>query len=73
VGIAIGVPTRAERKQLTPREREILQLVAQGLTNLQIAKMLFISQPTVKLHVHHILEKLGARTRTEAARFANEA
>jgi len=72
VGLAIGAPARAERKQLSPREREILQLVAQGLTNLQIAKMLFISEATVKLHVHHILEKLGAQTRTEAARFADD-
>jgi DNA-binding NarL/FixJ family response regulator len=70
VGIDIGSRSPAERKLLSPREKEVLQLVQQGLTNAQIAKILFISEATVKLHVHHILDKLGARTRTEAARFA---
>jgi ATP/maltotriose-dependent transcriptional regulator MalT len=70
VGIDIGSRSPAARKLLSPREKEVLQLVQQGLTNAQIAKILFISEATVKLHVHHILDKLGARTRTEAARFA---
>jgi DNA-binding NarL/FixJ family response regulator len=52
---------------LTPRESEVLNLIAQGLTNRAIAETLFVSPATVKLHVTHILEKLGVRSRTEAA------
>jgi DNA-binding NarL/FixJ family response regulator len=56
---------------LTPREREVLALLAQGRTNREIAQDLVISEPTAKVHVRHILEKLGVRNRTEAARFAS--
>jgi LuxR family maltose regulon positive regulatory protein len=52
---------------LTAREREVLEFVAQGLTNRQIASLLVISEVTVKVHVRHILDKLGVRSRTEAA------
>jgi LuxR family transcriptional regulator, maltose regulon positive regulatory protein len=52
---------------LTPREQEVLDLVRQGLTNREIARTLWIAETTVKVHVHHVLEKLGARSRTEAA------
>jgi DNA-binding NarL/FixJ family response regulator len=51
---------------LTPREREVYELLAAGRTNREIATALFISEVTVKVHVRHILQKLGARTRTEA-------
>jgi NarL family two-component system response regulator LiaR len=51
---------------LTKRELEILNLVAQGLTNPQIAERLVISPSTVQFHVHNILGKLGVGTRTEA-------
>ncbi len=51
---------------LTPRELEVLQLLAQGLVNKAIAEQLRISENTVKFHVNAILGKLGARTRTEA-------
>ena len=53
--------------ELTPRELEVLALIAEGLTNREIAAALFISLSTAKVHTRHILEKLGVRTRTEAA------
>ena len=51
---------------LTNRERDVLGLLLEGLTNAEIAERLFISPNTAKVHVRHILEKLGARTRLEA-------
>ena len=51
---------------LTPREREVLQLVAAGLPNKQIARRLAVSDHTVKFHVAAVLAKLGAASRTEA-------
>ena len=53
--------------ELTAREREILQTVADGATNLEIADQLWISPHTVRTHLQHIFEKLDVRTRTEAA------
>ncbi len=53
-------------EQLTPREREVLQMLASGLVNKEIAAKLSISEHTVKFHVASILGKLGASTRTEA-------
>jgi DNA-binding NarL/FixJ family response regulator len=52
---------------LSPREEEVLRLISIGFSNAAIANELFISEATVKVHVRHILEKLGARSRTEAA------
>ena len=59
-------------KQLTAREREILDYLAQGLSNKAIARSLDISHDTVKLHVRHILSKLNLTSRVEAAVFAVE-
>ncbi len=55
---------------LTPRQLEVLRLVAQGLRNSEIAERLTISEQTVKTHVAHLLEKLGVASRLQAARYA---
>ena len=52
---------------LSPREKEVLALLAQGLSNAEIGRTLFISPDTVKVHVRHIYEKLGVRSRAAAA------
>jgi DNA-binding NarL/FixJ family response regulator len=57
-------------EMLTGREREILQLLADGMSNSDVAGKLFISQETVKSHVRHILTKLEADTRTQAVAIA---
>jgi DNA-binding CsgD family transcriptional regulator len=70
---AIGsAPTRATgaSDSLTPREQEILGLVAEGRSNGEIGRQLFISTKTVSVHVSNILAKLGASGRTEAAAIA---
>ncbi|PWJ49579.1 two component transcriptional regulator, LuxR family [Quadrisphaera granulorum] len=55
---------------LTPRESEVLELLAQGLSNAQIARRLVVSMPTVKTHVAHVLAKTGSADRREAAAWA---
>jgi len=67
IGLRPHFRDASDRAALTMREREVLDLVRQGLSNREIAKTLWIAESTVKVHVHHILEKLGARSRTEAA------
>jgi DNA-binding NarL/FixJ family response regulator len=56
-----------ESVPLTPREREIMRLIDQGMTNKDIARHLGIGVATAKSHVHHILEKLHVRGRSQAA------
>lgn len=63
-------PTPAAASGLTPRELEVLALVAEGRTNRQIGEQLFISQKTASVHVSRLLAKLGAATRGEAAAIA---
>ncbi len=53
---------------LTAREREVLEAVAEGLTNREIGQRLFISERTVGVHVSHIFDKLQVRTRVQASR-----
>ena len=56
---------------LTPRELEVLRLMAAGRTNREIGAALFISEKTVSVHVSHVLAKLGATNRAEAATVAH--
>lgn len=64
--------TDPELETLTDREREVLVEIAHGLSNQEIADKLFISLPTVKTHVAHILQKINARDRVQAVVFAYE-
>lgn len=66
------VYTDPELDDLTDREREVLIEIAHGLSNQEIADKLFISLPTVKTHVAHILAKINARDRVQAVVFAYE-
>jgi LuxR family transcriptional regulator, maltose regulon positive regulatory protein len=69
----LRIPRTAKRRaDLTPREDEVHELLAQGLTNEEIASLLYISLSTTKVHVKHIYEKLGVRSRLEAARALRE-
>jgi DNA-binding CsgD family transcriptional regulator len=66
-----AAPTPTEQLGLTPREAEVLTLVAAGRSNRQIAEALFISPKTASVHVSNILAKLGVATRVEAAAVAH--
>jgi RNA polymerase sigma factor (sigma-70 family) len=57
---------------LTERERQVLALIAEGMTNKEIAQQLSLSPGTVRVYVSHVLAKLGVGNRTEAARLALE-
>ncbi|WP_342318625.1 response regulator transcription factor [Corynebacterium mayonis] len=63
---------RAPRSSLTPRELQVLQLVAQGSSNREIGHDLMLSEATVKSHLVHIYDKLGVRSRTSAVAAARE-
>jgi DNA-binding NarL/FixJ family response regulator len=64
--IADRITERESRPGLSPREQYVLTMIAKGLTNKEVARVLAISQFTVRNHVNHILEKLEASDRTEA-------
>ena len=67
----VAAPTRdRERSPLSQREREIVALVAQGFKNKEMAEKMFISEQTVKNHLHNIFDKLGVSDRLELALFA---
>ena len=62
----LNAPPVEETKQLTAREREVLSLLARGLSNRDIGARLYISETTAKFHVGNILRKLGVSRRAEA-------
>jgi DNA-binding NarL/FixJ family response regulator len=65
-----GLPASIELERLTPREREVLTEIAHGSTNAQIARQFFLSEATVKTHVHRIFLKLGLTDRAQAVSVA---
>ena len=67
-------PDQRKREDLsiTRRELEILELIAQGMSNREIASKLYVSENTVKTHASHVFDKLGAKRRTQAVQFAKE-
>jgi DNA-binding CsgD family transcriptional regulator len=63
---------KLESLGITPRELEILELIAEGLSNREIAARVYVSENTVKTHSSHVFDKLGARRRTQAVQLAKE-
>jgi DNA-binding NarL/FixJ family response regulator len=72
-GSARAVAARKQLDSLTEREREVVVAVAQGLSNAEIGRRLFMSEATVKAHVSHVLAKLGMSNRVQAAILAHDA
>jgi NarL family two-component system response regulator LiaR len=64
--------TKREELAITPREMETLELIAQGMSNREIAEKLFVSENTVKTHSSRVFDKLGARRRTQAVQLGKE-
>lgn len=63
---------KREELRITPRELEILELIAQGMSNREIAEKLYVSENTVKTHSSRVFDKLGARRRTQAVQIGKE-
>lgn len=75
VSAAVPFALNAERLRelgVTPREREILELIANGMSNREIAEKLFVSENTVKTHSSRLFDKLGAKRRTQAVQLGKE-
>jgi DNA-binding NarL/FixJ family response regulator len=70
VGSGPARPAQTLPDELTPREAEVLSLIALGLSNGEIAERLVVSQATVKTHVNHVFAKTGARDRAQAVHYA---
>jgi two-component system, NarL family, response regulator len=70
--VASKLVGRMTRVQVTPQEMRVLRQVAEGKSNREIGETLFISEATVKVHVRRVLQKLGVRSRTEAALMERE-
>lgn len=77
--VMVAAPIKFVRDQgkleslgITPRELEILELIAAGLSNKEIAARVFVSENTVKTHSSHVFDKLGARRRTQAVQLGKE-
>ena len=78
VQVPVDVPftrntAKLEQLGITPRELEILEAIAAGLSNREIAERLFVSENTVKTHAARVFDKLSARRRTQAVQLAKEA
>jgi DNA-binding NarL/FixJ family response regulator len=71
-GPAPGTPASSAARGLSEREREVVRLVAAGLSNAEIAARLYLSQATIKSHITRILARLGLRDRVQIAVFAYE-
>lgn len=69
----VADPERVRQLGITPRELEILEAIAQGLSTREIAAKLFVSENTVKTHSSRLFDKLNARRRTQAVQIAKEA
>jgi NarL family two-component system response regulator LiaR len=77
VAISADVPfalnvERLRELRVTPREREILELIATGMSNREIAEKLFVSENTIKTHSSRLFDKLGAKRRTQAVQMGKE-
>jgi DNA-binding CsgD family transcriptional regulator len=72
-GSESGIDASSALTELTPREREVVWLVAEGKTNAQIAMELWVAPSTVKKHLEHVYEKLGVVSRTAAAALSRTA